>query len=262
MAKLVAHKVQITTVHGGRRHEADHLMKGQATLYGEVSVVRLHVPIHIRVDEPEDNRLVTHKRLVVALRIADRLLIRAPIRGLPPNGRRMPVLVLLLLECFDPKIGDIHGHSVVEIVAPVLESGSQAWHTAHLLGDRHRVRVDLVNQPVGEGQVDDRIAILMAVVIVAVVAKGFPEAVAIVKHGGNAIEAESVETILVEPEFAVRKQKMKHLVTPVIEAKRIPSAVLTPFSGVKILVVRSVKASQAFRLILDRVAMHNVHNHG
>ena len=41
-----------------------------------------------------------------------------------------------------------------------------------------------------------------------------------------------------------------------------PSAVLTPLSGVKILVVRSVKASQAFRLILDRVAMHNVHNHG
>ena len=58
------------------------------------------------------------------------------------------------------------------------------------------MRVDLVNQPVGEGQVDDRIAILMAVVIVAVVAKGFPEAVAIVKHGGNAIEAESVEVEL------------------------------------------------------------------
>ena len=161
----------------------------------------------------------------------------------------------------DPEVGDVHGHAVIEAVAAVLESGCETRHTAHLFGDRHRVRVDLVNEPVGKREVDDRVAILMAVVIVAVVTEGFAEAVAIVKHGGDAVEAEAIEAVLVEPEFAVGEQEVEHLVTPIIEAKRIPGLVFTPTPGVKVLVIRSVEATEAFGFVLDRVAMHDVHDH-
>ena len=237
VAELVAHEVQVAAVDGGGGDEADHLVQGQTALHHEVSVRRLHVPIHVGIDEPKDDRLIAHECLIVALGVADGLLVGAAVGRFPPDGRGVPVFVLLLLECLDPEVGDVHGHAVIEAVAAVLEACGEAGHAADLLGDGDGVRVDLMDELVGEREVDDGVAVLMSVVIVAVVAEGFAEAVAVVEHGGDAVEAEAVEAVLVEPELAVGEQEVEHFVAAVVEAERVPGAVFAPLAGVEVLVI-------------------------
>ena len=87
MSELVTHKVQVTAIDGRGRHEPDHFMKRQSALYHKVSVVRLHVPVHIGIDKTEDDRFVSYQRLIVTLGIADGLLIGPPIRYRAEIGR-------------------------------------------------------------------------------------------------------------------------------------------------------------------------------
>ena len=126
-------------------------------------VVLLHVPIHIRVNQTEDNRLIAYQRLVVTFGITNRTLIGTTVRGLPPDRGRMPILVLLLLDSLDPIIGDIHRHAVIEAIATILEFRGKPRHSTHFLGDRDRVRVHLMNQLVRQCQISDRVTILMAI---------------------------------------------------------------------------------------------------
>ena len=168
MSELVPHKVQVTAIDGRGRHEPDHFMERQSALYHKVSVVCLHVPIHIGIDESENDCFVSYQRLIVALGIADGLLIRSPIRCLPPDRRRMPVFIFLLLQYFDPEIRDIHRHAVIEPIATIGYFNRQPRHTADFLRNRHGMRINLVYQFVSQRQVCYRVIVLMTVVIVTV----------------------------------------------------------------------------------------------
>ncbi len=90
MTELVTHEIEIAAIDGGGRHQTDHLMQGDATVYTERAAGPLrHVPVHIGIDQPEDDGLVAHQCLVVALGIGDGLFIGAPVGNLPPDGTRM-----------------------------------------------------------------------------------------------------------------------------------------------------------------------------
>ena len=68
MPKLISHEVQITAINGRSRNQTDHLMQGDTSIYHEIMVIFLHMPIHIGVDQAEDDRLITHQGLIVARR--------------------------------------------------------------------------------------------------------------------------------------------------------------------------------------------------
>ena len=65
MTELITHEVQITTVDGRCRHQTNHLMQCQAAMNNIVLVSFLHMPIHIGINQAEDNRLVTHQSLIM-----------------------------------------------------------------------------------------------------------------------------------------------------------------------------------------------------
>ncbi len=69
MTELVAHEVQITTVDGSCRHQTNHLVQGDASLCHIVDILLREMPIHIGVDETEDDGLVAHQCLVVTLAV-------------------------------------------------------------------------------------------------------------------------------------------------------------------------------------------------
>ena len=47
----------------------------------------------------------------------------------------------------------------------------------------------------------------------------------------------------------------------VVKATRSPQGVIPPISGVKILIVTTIKAAQSFFLVIHRMRMDNIHNH-
>ncbi len=194
-------------------------MEGDASGHHHILVADHHMPVHLLVNKAENHRLVTDKRLVVALDIRDCLLLVAAVGKLPENRGRVPVLILLLLEGLDPVVGYAHRHAIVEPNAAILESDGQARHAAHLLGDGYRVGIHGVDDLVGQSEVGYRVGVLSAVVIVAISAESLPQAVVVIEHRGHAIKAEPVKLELLQPVFAVGEQEVQHLVFPVVETE-------------------------------------------
>ena len=260
MSELIAHEVEVAAVDGAEGGQANHLVQSDATGDGIVLVALLEVPVHVAVDETEDDGLVAHECLVVALSIGDGLLVASAVGQLPQDAARLPVFVAKLLDDFNPVVGDVHCQAVVEAVAAVLEGKCQAGHSTHLFGNGDGILVDSMNQLVGQGEISDGIAVLMSVVVVAIGHEALAEAVAVVEHGGDAVEAEAVEVELLEPVLAVGEQEVEHFVLAVVEAKAVPCGMLSAVALVEVLAGVAGKVCQAFHLILHSMAVHDVHD--
>ena len=93
-------------------------MECHASCHGAVVVADHHVPVHLFVDQTEDDGLVAHERLVVAFAVAYCLFVVAPVGEFPVDGCGMPVLVTFFLYYPDPVVWDSHGQTVVESHSP------------------------------------------------------------------------------------------------------------------------------------------------
>ena len=262
MAELVAHEVQVAAVDRGRRREADHLVQGDAARDGAALVVLAEMPVHVRVDEAENDRLVADECLIVALAVRDGLFAGAAVRELPPDTGRMPVLIFFLLDRLDPEVRDVHGEAVVKAIAAILEWRSEPRHAADVLSDRDGLRIDLVDEAVREREVADGIVILMAVEIVAVSVEILAETVAVIQHGRHAIKAEAIEMVLFEPVFAVRKQEMQHVILAVIEAEAVPGRMEMAVARIEVLVRVAGEVAESLCLIAGSMAVDDIHDDG
>ena len=151
---------------------------------------------------------------------------------------------------------------VVETVSAAFERGSQSRHAAHFLGYGNGFGVDFVNQCVGQRQVTDGIVVLMPVEIIPIVAERLAQPVAVIEHRRDTVETETVEMVLVQPEFAVGQQEVYDFVLAVIEAQTVPRRVFAPSARIEILAGVTGKVAQAFHFVLHGVGVHDVHNHG
>ena len=182
MSELVAHKVEVATVDGCCRDEANHLVESDATMNHEVLVALLEVPIHVGIYQTEDNGLVAYKCLVVALAVADGLLVGTAVLHLPEYRTRFPILVLQFLDGLYPVVGGIHRHAIVEAISAILILGSQSWHTTHLLGDSDSIGINLMDEQVGKSEIADGIVVLMSVEVVGISTEGLTESVTVIEH--------------------------------------------------------------------------------
>ena len=92
------------------------------------------------------------------------------------------------------------------------------------------------------------------------VKEGGAQAVVMVKHTGNPVEAEAVEMELLHPILDVRQQEMLYLVLAVVEELRVPVGLVTGFSGQRVVVVGAVQFVDAFVEVTDVVGMHQIHD--
>ena len=180
MSELVAHEVEVASVDGGCRYKPYHLVQGDATMHHEVLVALLEVPVHVGIDETEDDGLVSHECLVVALTVGDGLLVASSVLHLPEYGAWLPVLVAQFLDGLNPVVRYVHGHAVVEAISSVLELGGQTRHAAYLLGNCHGLGVHLVYEQVCKREVADGVIVLMSVEVVLIATECLSESVAVV----------------------------------------------------------------------------------
>ena len=126
-----------------------------------------------------------------------------------------------------PEVGDIHREAVVKAKASVLDGSSETRHTAYLFGDRDRIGVDAMDQLIGQREVRHSIGILMTIEVVGVRGEALAEAVVVVQHRGDAVEAEAVELEDLQPVLTVGEEEVDDVVAPVVEAQRVPSGMIT-----------------------------------
>ena len=219
MTKLIAHEGEITTAHRGEGHQTDHIAERYATHHPIVVVALLHVPVHVAVDESEDDGLVSDECLVVALSVGDSSLRRTVIAQFVPHILGIPRFVGLLFDQLDPVVRHIHRQTVVKAVAFGGLAFAQSGQSAHFLGNSRRRGLDSVDKFVGKRQIGQRISVYIAIVVVRIGEERSPQAVVFVKHRGDPVEAEAVEAILREPVVAIGEEEVDHLATAVVKAE-------------------------------------------
>ena len=262
MTELIAHEVEITAIDGSEGDETDHLVEGNAAVDVEILVTDAEVPVHVGIDQSEDDCLVAYKCLIVALYIRDGLLVGTAVGQCPEDVGHVPVFVALLLEGLDPIVRNTHCQAIVEAHTAIFDRTSESWHAAHFLGDGDSVRVNLVDELVGKSEIADCIAILIAVVVVAIAVEVLSEAVVQIEHGCDSIETEAIELVLFEPVLAVAQEEVEHVVACIVEAEAVPCWVLAAVASIEVLVSLSAEVAKAFELVLDSVAVNKIHDHG
>ena len=218
------------------------------------------MPVHVCINEAENDGFVANQCLIMTLAIRDSLLIWTAILDLPEDRADVNVLVAYLLNGFNPVIRNIHGHAVIKAVAAILKLGSQTWHTTHFLCNGDSLRINLVNQTVSEREIADGIVVLVTVEVVTIASESLAQAVRVVEHRGHTVEAESVKLELFQPVFAVREQEVQHIILSIVETQRIPCGMLMTITCIKELVGVTGKIAQALHFVLYRVRVYNIHN--
>ena len=262
MTELVAHEREVAASAGGQGHQADHLVQGDAAIYRQVLGADVHRRVHFLVHQPENNGFIAHERLVVALGIADGLFIGALVGEFVPDLAHAPLLVRFLLDPFDPMVGDAHGHPEAEADASLDEGRGQTGHAAHVLGDGDGPRMDLPDQEVGQGQIDQGVGIHALVEIIVVTVEVAAQPVVPVEHAGHAVESEAVQVVFRHPVLAVGQEEVPGLVLAVVEAAGAPGGMPALGAFVEIQVLAPVETAQALGLVVHAVRMDDIHDHG
>ena len=180
MPEFISHKVQITSVDSRRGQQADHFMQSNTTVDNIIFVSLLHVPVHIGINQAEDNRLVSYQCLVMTFCIRNGLFILATVGYFPEHTGRFPVFIDLFFDCLDPVVRNIHGHTIIEAVTAIFYFGSQSRHTGNFFGNGYRLRIYLMNHFISQCQVTNCIIILMTVEIISVVTESFTQSMAVI----------------------------------------------------------------------------------
>ena len=127
------------------------------------------------------------------------------------------------------------------------------------LGHRLHVGVRLVHRLVELAQQGDRLEILASAMHVGHPLAGFARVVEI-EHRGDAVDAQPVDVVAVEPEQRARQQERAYLVAAVVEDAAVPLRVVA-LPRVRVLVqVRAVEQRKAVR-VARKVRGHPVHDH-
>ena len=86
MTEFVTHKVQITAIDGRSSQQSDHLVKGNTAVNDIIFISLLEVPVHVGVNQTEDNGFVSHKCLIMAFAVGNSLFILAAVGYFPEQA--------------------------------------------------------------------------------------------------------------------------------------------------------------------------------
>ena len=84
----------------------------------------------------------------------------------------------------------------------------------------------------------------------------------VIKHRGDSVETETVETEFLKPVLAVGEQEMEHGVLAIVEQQGVPRGMLAASVAIEVEVVAAVKTSQSLHFIFHGVGVYDIHDHG
>ena len=117
-----------------------------------------------------------------------------------------------------------------------------------------------MDKHVGKAEVAHGVLVNALVEVQGIVAEIGSQTVIPVQHAGDAVEAESVQMVLLHPVFAVRQQEVFHLVFAVVEAPCAPGGVMARIAFVEVERFVSVQLAEPLGLVAHGVRMHYVHD--
>ena len=100
----------------------------------------------------------------------------------------------------------------------------------------------------------------MTIEVVGVRGEALTEAVVIVQHRGDAVEAEAIELEDLQPVLTVGEEEVDDVVAPVVKAQRVPSGMITSRTFVEEERTGAVIVCQPFDFITHGMAVHEVHD--
>ena len=161
------------------------------------------MPIHVGINQTENDRLISDQCLIVALGIRDRFLIPTTICYFPEHTGWFPIFVNFLLYRLNPIVWNVHGHTIIKAITAIFYLCSQSRHPGYLFRNGNCFGIHLMNQIVSQRQITNGIIILMTIEIVTVIHKSFTQPMAIIQHGSYAVETETVKLIFFQPILTV-----------------------------------------------------------
>ena len=260
MPELVAHKIEVTVPGRADGDQTDQLVQGDATVHDRILRVHIHGEIHLFVEQSEYQGFVSDKRLVVALRVADGLLVRPLVGQLVPDLSRTPFLILLFLYPFDPVVGHTHRHPEPETHSTSLERSRKTGHSAHILGDRDGFRLDLTDQQISQSKVGHGVLVHSGVEVRFVAVEVLSQPVIPVDHTRHTVETETVKVIFLKPVLAVAQKEAHDLVLAVVEAAGAPGRMMPLRAFVEIQVLTAVEQAKSLILIAATMRVDDVHH--
>ena len=117
-----------------------------------------------------------------------------------------------------------------------------------------------MNQPIRKLQIHPGIIVHRTVEIHRIIRERFAEPVVVKKHRGHPVETEAVEAVFLQPELAVRQQKVQNLRLAVIETAAAPRRMFAARSGMEILIAAPVEMRKPVALVAHRMAVHEIHD--
>lgn len=217
VAKFIPHKGEITFPAEPDGEQADDFMESDSAINDGALTDLIHVPVHFLIHEPEGERLIAHQRLIVGFSVGDVRFSVAAIGQGAPDFFDIPFFITAVLEELDPVVWKPHGEAMAEADATFRDRSTEPRHTGHIFSYEQHAGAQLFGQLGGELKVEDGIVIDPISEVFIVMIEG-GAAVVIVEHGGDAIEAEAIETIFLQPVADIREEKSAHFFLSVVEA--------------------------------------------
>ena len=112
---------------------------------------------------------------------------------------------------------------------------------------------------VGKLKVEKGIGIDIGTKVVVVVGKLSAKPMIQVEHARDPVKTKAIKTVLLQPVANVGEQETLNIDLGVVEAQGIPGFMIATRTIVEVLIGRAIKAGQPLQNILDRMAVHQVH---
>ena len=264
VTKLIAHEIEVALSTERHGDHADHLVEGNTAVDNQIGGGQEgHAVVHLLVHKPESDGLVADERLIVGLAITDNLLLVAPVCEGVNDVSHLPLVVRHLLEELDPHVGGSHGKAVVKAETTLRDGTAEGRHARHVLGDGEAPRADRVDKVVGKHQVNAGINVGgHAEVVIVTVHECVVHSVMLVQDRGDAVEAETVKLVLLDPPPQVGEEEAENLPRGVVVDARIPKRVVSLGTLVEVLVRGTVKVVDAVLDVLGSVRVNDIEEDG
>mmetsp|Transcript_17773 Transcript_17773/g.41029 ORF Transcript_17773/g.41029 Transcript_17773/m.41029 type:complete len:473 (-) Transcript_17773:1167-2585(-) len=261
--KLVAHEVEVSLATERHGEHADHLVHGDTAVNNQVCRSEVgHAVVHLLVHQTEGNGLVANECLVVALAVANNLLLVPPVGERVHNVPHLPLVIGELLEQLDPHVRRSHRKAVVEAKPSLGHGAREGGHPGDILSNRDATGTDRVDKIIGKHQVNAGVHVSgRAEVVVVAVDKGVVHAVVGVENRRNPVKAKPVELVLLEPPTEVGEEEAQNLPGRVVVNARVPQRVVAFRTLMKVLVGCTIEVVDAILHILGSVRVHHVKKH-
>ena len=258
VAELIAHKVQVGLAATSQGEEPRHLVQGNGPVDNRIVRGLIHVRIHGGIRQTENQGFVAHQRLVVAFHIGHCILSGAAHTHAAPHTKDVPVFVTQVPYGVNPHIRQPHTQPIVESDAAISNGQAHTGHARHIFGNGHGHRIHLTDHLVGQLQIGDGLCMGIVGEILVIGVEVRAQAVVVVEHGGDTIEAEAVKVVLGHPEFQIAQQEVDDAGLAVIKALGVPGRVIAFRAVVEELPSGAVEHIDALGGVLYGVGVHNV----